>query len=189
MISFRLATLADVPALRDLIPLSARHLQRDHYTARQIEGALGPVFGVDTQLIRDGTYFVAEASGALVGSGGWSRRRTRFGGDDTRSGEDPLRDPTTEPAMIRAFFVHPAWARRGIGRRLLTLSEQAARAAGFTQLEIAATLPGVPLYEACGYAVVARDEVPLPNGERLPIVRMREINQSSTPAPRCPPAS
>lgn len=177
MITFRLATLEDVPALRDLIPLSARHLQREHYSVGQIEGALGPVFGVDTQLIRDGTYFVAEAAGVIVGSGGWSRRRTRFGGDDGRSGEDPLRDPATEPAMIRAFFVHPAWARRGIGRQLLSLSEQAARAAGFAQLEIAATLPGVPLYEACGYTVVARDEVPLPNGERLPIARMREANR------------
>lgn len=174
MITFRLATLADVGALRELIPLSARGLQREHYTAGQIEGALGPVFGVDTQLIRDGTYFVAEADGQIVGCGGWSRRRTRFGGDDGRTGEDPLRDPATEPAMIRAFFVHPAWARRGIGRQLLALSEQGARAAGFQRIEIAATLPGVPLYEAAGYVVSEHTEVALPNGESLRIARMRE---------------
>jgi N-acetylglutamate synthase-like GNAT family acetyltransferase len=185
MVTFRLATLEDVPALRDLIPLSARQLQREHYTAAQIEGALGPVFGVDTQLIRDGTYFVAEASGQVVGCGGWSRRRTRFGGDAGRTGEDPARDPATEPAMIRAFFIHPAWARRGIGRQLLALSEQGARAAGFSQLEIAATLPGVPLYEACGYKVVERAEVPLPNGERLPIARMREASLRTASAPPC----
>lgn len=185
MIAFRLATPADVPALRELIPLSARRLQLGYYTAAQIEGALGPVFGVDTQLIRDGTYFVAEAGHQLVGGGGWSRRRTRFGSDEGRTGEDPLRDPATEPAMIRAFFVHPEWARRGIGRRLLALSEQAARAAGFTRLEIAATLPGVPLYEASGYTVVERTEVPLPNGERLPIARMREVNPPATPASPC----
>ena len=174
MLTFRLATLADVPALRDLIPLSARGLRGNYYTAAQIEGALGPVFGVDTQLIRDGTYFVAEASGQLVGCGGWSKRRTRFGSDDARAGEDPLRDPATEPAMIRAFFVHPDWARRGIGRQLLARSEQGARAAGFAHLEIAATLPGVPLYEAGGYTSVEATTVPLPNGEHLRIVRMRE---------------
>lgn len=179
MITFRLATLADVPVLRGLIPLSARGLQRDHYTAAQIEGALGPVFGVDTQLIRDGTYFVAKAAGEIVGCGGWSRRRTRFGSDDRRAGEDPLRDPAHEPAMIRAFFVHPAWARRGIGRQLLRLSEQGARAAGFQRLEIAATLPGVPLYEASGYVVCERTEVALPNGERLPIARMREASPAA----------
>lgn len=169
----RLAEERDIPELEALIVRSARTLQASTYAAAQIEAALGPVFGVDRQLIRDGTYWVACAGGRVVGAGGWSRRRSRFGGDAARQGEDPPRDPATEPAMIRAFFVDPAHARRGLGRRLLACSEEAARAAGFTRIELAATLAGVPLYRAGGYEEVAAEEVPLPGGLRLPIVRMR----------------
>jgi GNAT superfamily N-acetyltransferase len=183
-ITYRLATLADVSALEELIPLSARALQLGYYTSAQIEGALGTVFGVDSQLIRDGTYFVAiDADSGLsriVGCGGWSQRKTLYGGDRGKSGADPLRDPATEPAMIRAFFVHPDYARRGIGRRIMELSEGAARAAGFRSIEIVATLPGEPLYASFAYGAVERFDIALSNGATLPVVRMRKL---PTPAP------
>src|SRR4051794_4269590 len=111
--SLRLADEADIAALEELIPLSVRGLQAAHYSEGQMAAAIGPVFGVDRHLIRDGTYFVAEEGGCLVGCGGWSRRKALFGGDRDRSGEDDPIDPKREPARIRAFFVHPAWARRG----------------------------------------------------------------------------
>jgi len=180
-ITYRLAILADVSALEELIPLSARALQLGYYTAVQIEGALGTVFGVDTQLIRDGTFFVAtdsDASERLVGCGGWSQRKTLYGGDRGKSGADPLRDPATEPAMIRAFFVHPGYARRGIGRRIMELSEGAARAAGFRSIEIVATLPGEPLYATFAYTGVDRFDITLPDGTPLPVVRMRKLPSS-----------
>lgn len=172
--AYRLATLADVPALEALIPLSARQLQTAHYTPTQIEGAIGTVFGVDSQLIRDGTYFVAEADHRLVGCGGWSQRKTLYGGDRAKTAPDPLRDPATEPAMIRAFFVHPDYARRGIGRRIMELSEAGATAAGFKTIEIVATLPGVPLYASFHYESVERFEITLPNGATMPVERMRK---------------
>ena len=172
--NYRLATLADIPALATLIPLSARQLQTAHYTSTQIEAALGPVFGVDRQLIHDGTYFVAETHQGLVGCGGWSRRKTLYGGDHGRIAPDPLRDPAVDPAMIRAFFVHPDHARRGIGRRLLELSEAGAAAAGFHRIEIVATLPGVPLYASFHYETVERFNIALPNGENMPVERMRK---------------
>lgn len=171
-IAFRLATLADGAALEALIPLSVHALQADHYTLAQREGALGAVFGLDRQLIRDGTYFVAEVDGRVVGGGGWSQRKTSYGGDHKRSGEDLLRDPKSEPAIVRAFFVHPEYARRGIGRRLLELSEAAALAGGFWKIEIVATLPGERLYSKFNYTVVEHFSIPLENGESLPVVRL-----------------
>lgn len=173
--TYRLATLADIPALEQLIPLSARQLQTTHYTAAQIEGAIGTVFGVDRQLIRDGTYFVAEADHRLVGCGGWSQRKTTYGGDRAKTAPDALRDPATEPAMIRAFFVHPDYARRGIGRRIMELAEAGATAAGFKTIEIVATLPGVPLYATFNYTSVERFDLTLPTGATLPVERMRKI--------------
>src|SRR5690242_13201933 len=112
----RLALDSDIPALEELIPLSVRVLQAAHYSASQLDAALGPVFGVDRQLIRDGTYFVVEESGRIIGCGGWSKRRTLYGGDRERPGEDEELNAEADPARIRAFFVHPDWARRGIGR-------------------------------------------------------------------------
>lgn len=168
----RLATPADLPALRALIPRSVRALSRSYYSDAQIEGAIEHVFGPDTQLIADGTYFVVEAGGAIVGCGGWSRRRTLYGGDQMKDAVDPLVDPATEPARIRAFFVDPDWARRGIGSRLLDACVGAARRAGFRRLELAATLPGEPLYRAYGFEPLERIEAPLPDGLGLPIVRM-----------------
>jgi len=139
----------DVPALEGLIPLSVRTLQAAHYSPAQMEAALGPVFGVDRHLIADGTYFVAEQDGQIVGCGGWSRRKSLFGGDAAREcSEDSLLDPVRDPARIRAFFVHPAWARRGIGRAILAACESAIVAARFPVAELVATLAGEPLYAA-----------------------------------------
>lgn len=172
-IEYRTAQPADAPGIEALIPISARGLQSSDYDAEQIEGALGSVFAVDGQLIRDGTYFVALAGARLVGCGGWSKRRRAYGGNSPTGGEDPLRDPASEPAMIRAFFVHPEFSRRGIGREILRRSETAARKAGFHRIEIVATLPGARLYAACGYAVVERFDIKLRNGRSLPVVRMK----------------
>jgi predicted N-acetyltransferase YhbS len=171
-ITLRPATAADFSALEALIPRSVRVLQAPYYTAALLEAALGPVFGVDRQLIHDGTYFVAEASGQVIGCGGWSRRRTEFGSDRDRSWEDAALDPTHDPARIRAFFVDPDSARRGIGRVLLAACEDALRAAGFRSAMLVATLAGEPFYTAAGYAPVERYEVPLPGGLTLPVVRM-----------------
>jgi N-acetylglutamate synthase-like GNAT family acetyltransferase len=169
----RLAREADIPALEELIPLSVRALQAAHYSPAQMEAAIGTVFGVDRQLIRDGTYFVAEAAGQIIGCGGWSRRKALFGSDHGRhEADEALLDPQREPARIRAFFVHPAWARRGIGRAILTACEAAMLEAGFKQADLVATLTGEPLYAACGYTVVERFEVPLANGLTLPGARM-----------------
>ena len=172
MYDVRVATDADVPALRALIGESVRGLSVGYYTPEQAESALVHVFGPDTQLIADGTYYVVEVAGALVAAGGWSRRRTLYGGDQTKSGADPLLDPATEPARIRAFFVHPAWARRGLGRLLFEHCLAAARAAGFRELTLVATLPGVPLYAALGFVARESFAVPMADGLELPVVRM-----------------
>jgi GNAT superfamily N-acetyltransferase len=174
---YRLATLLDAERLQALIECSVRGLQGNDYTAAQREGALGSYFGVDSSLIVDGTYFVVELPDAgseapLVAAGGWSRRRTLCGGDHRPGRDDSFLDPATDVAKIRAFFVHPEWARRGIGTKLLQLCENAARAAGFTRFEMGATLTGVPLYRRYGYAEIERFALPLANGESLPIVRM-----------------
>src|SRR5215469_8535671 len=135
----RLARESDVPALEALIPLSVYSLQAPYYSKAQMDAALGPVFGVDRQLIRDGTYFVAEQDRAIIGCGGWSRRRSLYGGDTCRAGEDALLDPQRDAARVRAFFVHPFWARRGIGRAIMIACEQAIEQAGFRAVDIVAT--------------------------------------------------
>lgn len=170
--TLRLAQLDDAPALEELITLSVRKLQAGDYSPAQMDGALGTVLGLDRQLIRDGTYFVVESEGSIVACGGWSRRKTLFGADHTPAKDDAWLDPALDAARIRAFFVHPDWSRRGIGTRILDASETAARAAGFRRLELAATLTGIPLYSARGYVAMDRVEVPLVNGETLPVVRM-----------------
>jgi GNAT superfamily N-acetyltransferase len=168
----RLAQMEDAAALEELIALSARVLQARFYSAGQIEAALGPVFGVDRQLIADGTYYVAEREGKIAGCGGWSKRKALFGGDRARSQADALMDPATDPARIRAFFIHPDQARRGIGKALLAACESAIIAAGFSNAELVATLAGEPLYTAGGYSVVERFEVPMSEQLSLPVVRM-----------------
>jgi GNAT superfamily N-acetyltransferase len=170
--TLRLARLEDIPALDILIPLSVRGLQ-SHYTEAQREGAIGSVFGVDRQLIEDQTYFVAEtSSGEIIACGGWSFRKTKCGSSAGRVELDPQIDPNTEAARIRAFFVHPNFARRGIGSAILEACEQALQAAGYNRAEIAATLTGEPLYVACGYQVTDRFDIPLANGLPLPCVRL-----------------
>lgn len=178
--TLRLATEGDISALEVLIPLSVRVLQAGSYSAAQRDAALGPVFGVDRQLIRDGTYFAVETAAGVVGCGGWSHRRAEFGGDQSRAAEDTAIDPTHDPARIRAYFVHPDWTRRGIGRAILSASESAARSAGFRRAVLVATLAGEPLYAACGYAVAERYEVALPGGLGLPVVRMTKCLNPET---------
>jgi GNAT superfamily N-acetyltransferase len=173
MIRVRIATVDDVPALRALIDASVRGLQTRDYSAAEIERALATVYGVDTQLIADGTYWVAE-EGEIVGCGGWSRRATLFGGDQYARREDSLLDPTKDAAKIRAFFVHPDWARRGIGTKILDACEGAARHAGYTRFEMGATLTGVPFYEARGYTALETLTVPLPDDASMAIVRMEK---------------
>lgn len=170
--SIRLATADDIFALEALIPRSVRVLQQPFYSPAQIDAALGPVFGVDRQLIADRSYFVAEHREQVVGCGGWSCRRAVFGGDRNRIGEDTLLNPADDPARIRAFFVDPAWTRRGVGRTLLAACESAIRAAGFQAMVLVATLAGEPFYLVAGYAVAERYEVPLGHGLTLPVVRM-----------------
>lgn len=168
----RQAVPADVPALRGLIDASVRYLQAGDYTPSQLESALETVYGVDSQLIADGTYYAAESKGTLVGCGGWSKRKTLYGGDLWTGREDDLLDPRRDAAKIRAFFVDPAWARRGVGTLILEACESAAKAAGFTRLEMGATLTGVPFYRVKGYIELEHLAVPLANGESLAIVRM-----------------
>jgi len=171
--ALRVAKLEDIPALQDLIVRSTRGLSRGYYSAEETEAALRHVFGVDTTLIRDGTYFLVERDGAPIGCGGWSYRRTLYGGDQRPMGGPDQLDPAHEPARIRAFFVAPEAARQGIGRRILTACEEAARRAGFTSLELMATLPGVPFYLALGFTAVENVTDTLPNGVALRFVRMR----------------
>jgi len=171
-VSLRPARLTDVPALNALIERSARALSVGFYSREQTEAAIRYVFGVDSNLVADGTYFAAEVGTTLVGCGGWSRRRTLYGGDQRPVGDADLLDPLAEAARVRAFFVHPDWARRGIGRHLLDACVAAAHAAGFRRLELMATLPGVPLYEAGGFASVEHVTDELPDGTRIEFVRM-----------------
>lgn len=183
---------AEIPALRELIKASVRGLQAEDYTPAQMEGALETVFGVDSQLIADGSYFVAEAKNVdaqsgtekssearhpgtewiVAGCGGWSKRKTLYGSDHWTGREDALLDPARDAAKIRAFFIHPAWARRGIGSRILEACEIAACTAGFTSYEMGATLTGAKFFGTKGYVAVEKIEVPLKNGLSLPVIRM-----------------
>lgn len=171
--ALRLATFDDVPAIRALIDASVRALSAGYYSEEQIASSLRWVFGPDTQLIADGTYYVIEAEGAIIGAGGWSRRATLYGGDQMKGAADALLDPERDAARIRAFFVHPAWARRGLARRLYDACVDAARTYGFRELELVSTLPGEPLYRALGFAPIEALVHEMPDGVGLPVVRMR----------------
>jgi GNAT superfamily N-acetyltransferase len=187
-IRIRPATPEEVPVLRELIEASVRQLQANDYTEKQREAALRTVFGVDSQLIADGTYLVADASDAQSGGvkpviaacGGWSKRKTLFGGDQWSGREDSLLEPARDAAKIRAFFVHPAWARQGVGTQILDACESAARAAGFSRFEMGATLTGMKLFGVKGYIPLKRMDVPLDNGEVLPIVQMEKRDPTDT---------
>jgi GNAT superfamily N-acetyltransferase len=168
----RAARHGDIPAIERLIERSVRALSVGYYDGAQIESALRFMFGVDSQLVDDGTYHVVETDGVLAAAGGWSRRRTLFGGDQWKHGADEPLDPSREPARIRAFFVDPAWSRRGLGRTLFDACVRDARAAGFGRLELMATLPGEPLYLALGFSPGERIELALPDGVQVPLVRM-----------------
>jgi N-acetylglutamate synthase-like GNAT family acetyltransferase len=177
--TLRLAKEEDVSALHELIEASVRGLQAGDYTAAQIEGALGTVLGLDTGLIRDETYFVAEAFNAgseerklLAGCGGWSKRKTLFGADRGPNREPELLNPVADAAKVRAIFVHPRFARRGLGSLILARVEAEATKAGFRRFEMGSTLTGVPLYQLRGYTEVESISVPLSNGEALPVVKM-----------------
>ena len=175
--TLQLATEADIPSLHALIEASVRGLQAGDYSPAQIEGALGTVLGVDTQLIADRTYFIAHglnenAGQRIAGCGGWSKRKTLFGADHGPARAPELLDPAIDAAKVRAIFVHPDFARRGLGSLMLSTVENAAREAGFRRFEMGSTLTGVPLYQLKGYVEVERIAVPLWNGEALPVVRM-----------------
>jgi len=188
-VRIRKAVPEDVPVLNALIEMSVRKLQAEDYTTAQMEGALKTVFGVDSQLIADGTYLVAEVKASegesaraakkkegwvIAGCGGWSKRKTLYGGDAWTAREDSLLDPRRDAAKIRAFFIHPDWARRGIGSMILEASENAAKAEGFTCYEMGATLTGAKLFGAKGYVAVENIEISLKNGESLPVIHMRK---------------
>jgi GNAT superfamily N-acetyltransferase len=173
-ITLRKATRADIPALQSLIASSARGLSTADYRPAQVEGALRGAFGVDTQLLDDQTYFVAEENGAMVGCGGWSFRSTLFGSDARGGRDSSLLDPKTQPAKIRAFFVDPSHARRGIGTLLLERCEGEARGHGFSHVELMATLPGVKLYAARGYLGTEMVRYDVGSGESIEFIPMRK---------------
>lgn len=172
--NIRKATLEDRSKIQQLIAESARGLSREHYDDAQIETAIITVFGVDTDLIDDGTYFIAEIGEQFVGCGGWSRRRTLFGGDQFASRDASYLDPAAEPAKIRAFFIHPGHARKGIGQAILNHCESEAAAHGFRAIELMATLPGVKFYQACGYVEQGDYDLQLTENVKLELVPMRK---------------
>ena len=171
-VAIRLATAADVPTLQDLIPASARGLSRGYYSDAQIEAAIRYVFGVDSQLIADHTYYVAVNDQTIVGCGGWSWRRTLYGGDQRPIGGGALLDPARDAARIRAFFVAGSHARQGIGGRILATCEEAASKNGFSRVELMSTLPGVPFYRTCGFDEIEHIVDTLPDGTKIEFVRM-----------------
>jgi GNAT superfamily N-acetyltransferase len=177
MPTLRKATLADIPALNALIARSARGLSAEDYRAAQIEGALRGAFGVDSQLLADETYFVVEDAGQIVGCGGWSFRSTLFGGDARAGRDSSILDPGTQAAKIRAFFVDPSHARRGIGSLLLDHCEQQARARGYMGVELMATLPGVKLYAARGYVGSAAVHFDVGSDETIEFIPMHKTLQ------------
>jgi GNAT superfamily N-acetyltransferase len=176
MRSFRLraATIEDVSGIRALIDASVRSLQAGDYSAAQIDASLATVFTIDSRLIADGTYFVALAEdNSLAGCGGWSKRKTLYGGDHQVERVEPeLLDPATDAAKVRAIFVHPRFARMGLGSTILKASEEAAMKAGFRRFEMGSTLTGVALYTLKGYREVDRVMVPVGDGEEIEVVRM-----------------
>jgi GNAT superfamily N-acetyltransferase len=169
----RWATAADLPQLRSLMTLAIETLQADFLSPEQI-AASRAIMGLDTQLVADGTYLVAERDGVIAGCGGWSRRATLYGGDHSAGLRNSTRlDPARDPARIRAMYTHPGFARQGVGRLILSGCEQAVAAEGFSVVELMATLSGQPLYVACGYEAVETVEASV-SGMTVPLVRMRK---------------
>lgn len=170
----RAATAEDMPAIREVIDASVRELQASDYSPKEIDASLRTVFTTDSQLISDGTYFVAMSeSGELAGCGGWSKRKTLYGGDQQVEKIEPeLLDPAVDAAKVRAIFVHPRFARMGLGSLILKAAEDAAVAAGFKRFEMGSTLTGMKLYTLKGYREVERAQVPVGGGQLIEIVRM-----------------
>jgi GNAT superfamily N-acetyltransferase len=169
--SHRVATEEDFERLRDLMDASMRVLLREHLSTEELAASFS-VMGLDTQLIEDRTYFVVEEDGRSAGCGGWSRRATLYGGDHTSGRSEALLDPTRDAARVRAMYTHPDFARRGVGRLILSLCEAAAIGQGFRRAELAATMAGIPLYLACGYVEVERYFADTPSGVKVPLARM-----------------
>ena len=170
----RKATMEERDALQQLIAESARELSREHYSDAQVEAAIATVFGVDTTLIEDGTYFVVESDGQLAGCGGWSKRKTLFGGDQYSSRDATYLDPKSEPAKIRAFFIHPDHARKGVARAILSRCEDEARAQGYRALELLSTLPGIEFYKSCGFVETGKLDLDLTETVKLEFVPMQK---------------
>jgi GNAT superfamily N-acetyltransferase len=168
----RLATRADMPALAVLMNAAIGELQKPFLTDEQIASSRA-IMGLDTQLIDDGTYFIVEQNGVLAGCGGWSRRATLYGGDRSPGRDAALLDPARDAARVRAMYTHPTFIRRGVGRLILTLCEDAARSEGFTSVELMATMAGEPLYRACGFEAV-EEVVDNRGGAGVPLLRMRK---------------
>lgn len=171
----RAATMEDVAALNELITLSARALSRDYYTPEETESAIRYVFGVDSELIEDESYFVIEEACQFLACGGWSRRRTLFGGDRYEDRETGFLDPKHDAAKIRAFFVHPEHARKGLGAALIAHCEAEAKRHGFTRMELMSTLPGLPLYQKAGYRQTEPRQYTMPDGTHVDFVAMHKI--------------
>ncbi len=171
-ITIRQAALNDSTAILAVIDQSARAIAESDYTPEQIELALQGAFGLDTQLVKDGTYFVAELDGLIVGCGGWSWRKTLFGGDAITGKDDEPRDPATESGRIRAFFVHPDHMRKGIGRQIVERCESEAWGFGFRRLELGATLPGERLYRSLGYIAAEPYEYECEPGKFMTVIPM-----------------
>jgi len=179
MLALRIATRDDLPRLREIMAAAIDQLQRPHLTPRQI-AASHAIMGLDTTLVDDGTYFVVESGGAIVGCGGWSRRATMYGGDHTAGRSDALVDPAVDPARVRAMYTHPDHARQGVGLRVLRCCEQAARAEGFRRLELVATPTGRPFYQRFGFEAV-EELVDRSTGTPIPLVRMRKDLEGPKP--------
>jgi len=170
----RFAECRDIPQLEALIDVSVTALNGQDYSESQVASALQHVFGVDTQLIEDKTYYVIEDGKQIVAAGGWSKRSTLYGGNQMKNEEDNLLDPNTDSARIRAFYVHPQWVRQGLGSRLMLTCEYAAREAGFGTLELVATVTGAPLYKRHGFVAIGHVIVNMPDGEVLPCTLMEK---------------
>jgi GNAT superfamily N-acetyltransferase len=175
MFEHRIATRHDIPALTGLMRLAIDELQNAFLTQAEVAASRN-IMGLDTQLIKDGTYFVIVENGGIIGAGGWSMRATLYGGDHSTDLRDPgLLDPKSDAARLRAMYTDPRHARRGVGRQIVRLCEDAARAAGFSRIELMGTLAGEPLYRSCGYVALERLSAPDYNGIRVPLVRMGKI--------------
>jgi GNAT superfamily N-acetyltransferase len=176
----RVATVADLDALDELMKRATRDIFPRFYDADQTASAVRYVASVDRQLVEDGTYFACETGTGLVACGGWSKRAKLYTGSGDAQGDDRLLDPATDAAHVRAMYTRPDWTRRGLGRRILEACEAAARADGFRMLTLGATLPGLPLYEAFGFEETGREDVVMPDGTPLPCVWM----EKAIPPPR-----